>query len=456
MNLYDKLHATEKALARTAKRDQKIYKEVEGWVVEYPEIEKIVDGQMHTFWPWDEHKVSNDVDDLRVNATYAEREAIIYCLLLFTHYELRVGEDYWMQRIGRRFKRPEFQRMATMFSCVELNSHAPFYNQANQVLYLDNEEFYSKWKEDPKLVERMNFIEAMASSKDDLISIAGFTFIEGAVLYSSFAFFKHFQAQECGKDLMKSFCRGINMSVADENTHAVGGAWLFRHLLKERNLTTEEKTLLAELIYDVAKECYQHEAHIVDSIFSFGEIKGITASNLKSFVKHRINLCLNNIGLEDIFKDIEDNFIESWFYENINMLQFHDFFTAGGSEYDSNWSRDAFADGITNASPVQKDIPKPTRDTLDRYVIYGKEGCRFCAEAKDILDKEDIPYNYIDVPSGITLEELKVFLPRVGGTQPIKTLPQVVRIDNDKNLQIGRIIYIGGGNALIDDIANLI
>jgi ribonucleotide reductase beta subunit family protein with ferritin-like domain len=182
----ENIKKTEELLKDSADRSQKIYQPVEGWIIEYPEFDKIVDQQMHTFWPHDEHKVSNDVDDLRVNATYAERESIIYCLMLFTHYELRVGDDYWMNRIGKRFKRPEFQRMATMFAAVEMNSHAPFYNQANQVLYLDNEEFYSKWKIDDTLSARMEFISAVASSKDDLISIAGFSLIEGAVLYSNF------------------------------------------------------------------------------------------------------------------------------------------------------------------------------------------------------------------------------------------------------------------------------
>ena len=182
----------ENKLKATADRSQPIYQEVDGWIIDYPEFDKLVDGQMHTFWPHDEHVVANDVDDLRVNASYAEREAIIYCLLLFTHYELRVGDDYWMNRIGRRFKRPEFQRMASMFAAVEMNSHAPFYNQANQVLYLDNVEFYAKWREDETLTERMEFIEVLASSKDDLVSIAGFSLIEGAVLYASFSFFKLF------------------------------------------------------------------------------------------------------------------------------------------------------------------------------------------------------------------------------------------------------------------------
>ena len=178
---------------------------------------------MHTFWPWDEPSVENDIQDLRVNLTPAEYNGIITTLKLFTLYEMHVGDDYWTGRIMRKFKRPELQRCASMFSAVEFNSHAPFYNKINELLFLDNEDFYSSWKTSEALTKRMEFIDTYAAHENDLISAGAFSFVEGAVLYSSFAFIKHFQAQECGKDLMKNICRGINLSVADENTHAVAG-----------------------------------------------------------------------------------------------------------------------------------------------------------------------------------------------------------------------------------------
>lgn len=452
----EKLLEVEAKLSRTAKRTERVYQKVEGWTIEYPQIDKIVDEQMHSFWGWREIPVENDVEDLRVNMTVAEREAISYCLLLFTHYELRVGEDYWMNRIGRRFKRPEFQRMATMFSAVELNSHAPFYNQANVVLYLDDEEFYSKWKIDPVLVARMDFIEVLASSRDDLLSVAGFSFIEGSVLYSSFAFFKHFQAQACGKDLMKNFCRGINLSVADENTHAVGGALLFHILLEERGLTEDEKAELAKMIYSVAQMAYEHECEIINKIFSFGDIKGITKENLKDFVKHRIDLCLNNLKLKGLFDTTpNDRFIESWFYENINSFQLHDFFTGGGSEYDSNWSREKFVDTLMKRA---KEIPYvhpvnviDEHATVESYIVYGKEGCRFCAETKVILSDNNIKYTYIDVNKDLTPEEYEkavLFeqLQFTSETRP-KTLPQVVKYYDN-----GEFNYVGGGEDLVDDL----
>lgn len=332
-------------LAESQDRSQKIYQPVDGWVLEYKDIEAFADQQMHTFWPFTEYDMQNDVPDLRQNCTEAERLAIIEILRLFTHYELAVGEDYWARRYSRIFPRPEFQRAASMFFAVELNSHAPFYNEANKVLYIDTPEFYAEWKQDPVLVERMNFIEQVASAKDDLVSIAGFVFIEGVVLYSSFAFLKHFQAQEAGaKNLMTTLNRGINQSVTDENLHAMCGAATFRHLLAERQLDDSQKSVLMQIIDDLSLKVFEHESAIIDKLFSNGEIHGISAGQMKDFIKHRINFCRGLITLNPYFDEEEsDKTIENWFYRDINSINFHDFFSGSGSEYHVKWSKDKFA-----------------------------------------------------------------------------------------------------------------
>lgn len=322
-----------------------LYKQVEGWVIEYPEFSKLADEQMHTFWPWDEPDVDNDLQDLRVRMTKQEKHAVTENLKLFTLYEMHVGDDYWTGRVMKRFKRPEIQRMASMFSCVEFNSHAPFYNRVNEILYKDTEEFYSEWKQDEVLKDRMSFIGKYASDKNDLVSTAAFSIIEGAILYSSFAFFKHFQSQACGKDLIKNVCRGINLSVADENTHAVGGALLFRKLLEQVKpfLTKSESTYLQDIILEIALKAYEHECLIIDKLFIKGEIEGITSKNMYNFIKHRVNLCVSQLGYPEVFDESDsDKFIESWFYKDINTVAFHDFFSGSGSEYNIKWKKDRF------------------------------------------------------------------------------------------------------------------
>lgn len=345
--LREQIQYTESLLSNTAGRTEHIYQDPGGWVIEYPEFAKLADEQMHTFWPWDEPKVENDLQDLRVKVSHAEREGILHTLKLFTHYERRAGDDFWAGRIMATFKRPEIQRMSSMFSAVEFNSHAGFYNKVNEVLFVDNLEFYNEWKNDPVLVDRMDMIGSIIDSDDDLISIGGFTFVEGAILYSNFAYLKHYQVQECGKDAIKNTCRGINLSVGDENTHAIGGAGLYKRIKEQRRLSSDELGALNALMRKIAMIAYEHECHIIDTIFGFGHIDGITANQMKEFVKHRIDLCLMNLEIDPLFSEdgtYEDEFVKSWFYSNINALQFHDFFTGGGSEYHINWNRKAFGD----------------------------------------------------------------------------------------------------------------
>lgn len=341
----EELKEFDKKLAESQTRTEKIYQSPSGWIIEYKDLYKLADDQMHAFWPWDEPQVEDDIQDVRVKMSESENYANSENLKLFTHYEIRVGSDYWAERIMKNFPRPEISRAAAMFSAVEFNSHAPFYNRINELLFIDTEEFYDEWKNDPVLVERMNFIDTAVEAEDDLVSIAAFSFIEGAVLYSIFSFFKHFQCKEYGKNLIKNINRGMNQSVGDENIHAIYGAMLFNHVKRERNLSIEDKALLEKIVYSLAIMTFEHESKIVDLMFSKGELGGITEESMKDFIKHRVNLCLKNLGYDELFD--ENSFgteIADWFYNDINSIQFHDLFTGSGSEYHNKWSEKRFGE----------------------------------------------------------------------------------------------------------------
>ena len=152
-----------------------------------------------------------------------------------------------------------------------------------------------------------------------------------------------FPSHDRRPDRVKNVCRGINLSVGDENTHAVGGALLFQQLWSEvgNNLSQHEKEFVVDSIYKVAKAVKEHEYPLIDRLFEKGELGGITKNNLKNFAMHRVDLCLEQLGLEPLYKDeITENFIESWFYKDINSVSFHDFFSGNGSEYNIDWRED--------------------------------------------------------------------------------------------------------------------
>ena len=180
----------------------------------------------------------------------------------------------------------------------------------------------------------MEFIDSVIDSDDDLVSLGAFSMVEGAILYSSFAFLKHFQS--AGKNKLMTVVRGINFSVRDENLHSLGGAYLYNTLREE---TGREGPV--EKLREVALKLYEHECQIIDMIFEKGSIEGITPIQMKHFVASRVNLCLKNLGIDKVI-DVKYNPIADWFYTGINAYQMNDFFTGIGNEYSRDWTKEEF------------------------------------------------------------------------------------------------------------------
>lgn len=318
----------------------RILQETKDYTTVYHQAIKFAETQADIFWHPNEVPVEKDIQDMRVNLTEAEYHGVVTVLRLFTTYELFAGADYWADRVMKDFPRPDIQRMANAFSYFELNVHAPFYDKINQLLGLSTPEFYLGYVDDPVLSERMDFIDSYVNHEDKLTSLAVFSMVEGVILYSSFAFLKHFQAQ--GKNKIVNINSGISFSVRDENLHAQGGAWLYQTLKQEMNLDNRSVKPLEARILSAARTIYEHECQIVDMIFEKGSITGTTPLQLKNFIMSRIDICLVNLGMEPIYK-VEYNPIANWFYTSINGGGLHDFFFALGSEYNRDWSEKKLA-----------------------------------------------------------------------------------------------------------------
>jgi ribonucleoside-diphosphate reductase beta chain len=307
--------------------------------VKYPEAVEFTNKQLKIFWLPDEIKVEKDIQDILVNMSETEKHGVITTLKLFSLYELKAGAEYWGNRFMKSFSRPEFLRMGSTFAMFELAVHKPFYNKINEALHLDTDEFYTSYVEDETLKARMEFIDEIVSSKDELLSLGGFSMVEGAILYSSFAFLKHFQSQ--GKNKLLNIVRGINFSVRDENLHSIGGAWVFRKLIEESNYSEEYLSEVKLKLIDMANRLYEHECRIIDMIFEKGIIDGITPTQMKHFVESRINECMKQLGYEKMF-EVKYNPIAEWFYKAINDYTFNDFFSGVGNQYHRNWDSTAF------------------------------------------------------------------------------------------------------------------
>ncbi len=308
-------------------------------IQEYKEPIEFANQQWKIFWFPDEIKVEKDIQDVLVNFTEAEKHAVITTLKLFSLYETHAGDEYWLGRYRKIFEGAEFHRMASVFGAFELAVHAPFYNKINELLHINTPEFFLSYQDVPALKQRIDFIGEMIDHPDDLVSLAAFSMVEGVILYSSFAFLKHYQTK--GKNKLLNTVRGINFSLRDENLHSLAGAWSFKLKKKLSNLTVEQQDQLREKIIEIAKTIYLHEKEIIELTFSKGTIEGITAHQIDNFVQSRINLCLGELGYDPIF-EVTYNPIADTFYKAIGDFSSNDVFSGVGAEYHRGWNEEGF------------------------------------------------------------------------------------------------------------------
>lgn len=305
----------------------------------YKEPELFAEQQAKIFWLPDEIKVEKDIQDILTNFSEAERHGVITTLKLFTIYETHAGDEYWGGRFKRIFDGNEFHTMAATFAFFESFVHQKFYDKINKLLHLDNRDFYLSYLDDPTLKSRIEHIGEIINHPDDAVSLGGFAFVEGVILYSSFAFLKHFQAN--GKKKLTNIDRGISFSVRDETIHYEASCWCYRLLTKD--YSPEKKAEVEKIIYEVAEKALEHETQIIKKIFEIGPIEGISEKAMINFAKSRVDECLSRLGLKTIHNiKAKDNPIADTFYQNTNTYQFVDFFDGISNQYHRNWDETAF------------------------------------------------------------------------------------------------------------------
>ncbi len=309
----------------------------DSYTFDYPELLWFEQTQKEIHW-WDfEVEVGNDLQNLLVDLTVQEKHAVMTALRLFTLMEMILGGDFWRDFVPKYFPIPEVERVAAMFSHMELNIHAPFYAKINQLLMIDTDDFYRSYLDDPQLKDRIAFINESLKG-DPLVALGTFVFMEGAILFASFAFFKHFQNN--GKNKLNSIASGINFSARDEQLHSDFAAELFKIAAK-----TYEPEQLKQVIRQIecnAEIVFEHEGLIIDKFFELGPINGLNKEDMLAFIKGQLNQCLTNMDLHKFFIDASDNPIAEWFDVSKKLNQFHDFFNRVGNSYTRKWVKSRF------------------------------------------------------------------------------------------------------------------
>jgi ribonucleotide reductase beta subunit family protein with ferritin-like domain len=313
----------------------------ESYVARYEWAEKMAIEQQAVFWPAEELGVEEDENDFKINLNPGERHGVLTAQAVISQYELMIGGDeMWGGKIARLFPRPEIQRMCACFANVELGSHAPFYAIGNKVMGNHTDEFYSSWKNDPVLAERIAFINKCGESTDALRVTAALTIMEGFTLFSILAFFKGFNAR--GFNFIPHFVAGIDGSTKDENFHSLASAQLFKQCKEERiaagNHTPEQETALRLDIVRMLEDAYAHDLRIIQKMFEIPGNRVVKKDEVIDFMQDRANEMCSRLGLRQMF-DRKPGAITGWFYDQLNTVKISDFFATTQLQYRKDWKK---------------------------------------------------------------------------------------------------------------------
>ena len=309
---------------------------------EYPEAHDYWMKQQQAHWLHTEVPMMSDVTDWKQNLTDTEKNIIGSILKGFAQTETVVN-DYWSGLVTKWFRKPEIIKMAVTFGAFE-TIHAEAYSLLNEELGLDD---FSEFLEDEttmaKIENLMNVRDNMDGTPDwteRAKSLAIFSaFTEGVNLFSSFAVLLSFKL----RNLLKGVGQIVEWSIRDESLHSNAGCWVFRQLIKEKpELNTPE---LKEDIRQAALLSLKLELDFIDKVYEMGDLEGCTKYDLVSFIKHRTNTKMADLGYDPVVNDIDMDAIQrmKWFDSLSAGKQHTDFFanrvttySKGAQKWDAN------------------------------------------------------------------------------------------------------------------------
>jgi ribonucleoside-diphosphate reductase beta chain len=291
------------------------------WAVDYA----ISHEKIH--WGEWEAKLQEDVAQWKSGAITAEEKRHITSILrLFTQSDVAVGTNYIDQFLPK-FKNNEIRAMLTSFVNREF-VHQRAYALLNDTLGLAEEE-YSAFLEYDELKTKIEFMQSA-----DPTTLAGLgkalaqsACNEGMSLFSAFVMLLNYQ--RVGK--MKGMCEIVEWSIRDETMHVEGMTKLFRTYLDEHPRIVNDE--FKQSIYQMFRDAVALEDKVIDLAYEAGPIDGLSADEVKHYIRYVADRRLIQLGLKGNF-GIKDNPLP-WLDWVVNGDSLKNFFEGVVTDYNA-------------------------------------------------------------------------------------------------------------------------
>jgi len=300
----------------------------------YPWAVEITTRHEKAHWIEDELDLSEDVSDWKSGkVTTTEKEYVTNILRLFTQSDVAVGQNYYDQFIPK-FKNNEIRNMLGSFAARE-GIHQRAYALLNETLGLPDSEYHA-FLEYKVMMDKIEFMQESdnSSMKGLGLALAKSVFNEGVALFASFVMLLNFQ--RFGK--MKGMGKVVEWSIRDESMHVEGNAKLFRQFCAEHPKVVDDD--FKADIYSMARIAVKLEDKFIDLAYKIGEIEGLNATEVKSYIRYITDRRLLQLGLKTNFK-VKENPLP-WLEWVLNGADHTNFFENRVTEYEvaglsGNW-----------------------------------------------------------------------------------------------------------------------
>lgn len=295
--------------------------------------------QQKMHWIPEEVTLHKDVNDWNNVLSAGEKNLLTQIFRLFTQSDCDVAQGYFDRYIPL-FKKPELRMMLGAFANME-GIHQEAYSllldtvgmpEAEYSAFLSYKEMQEKHEyisslplaeNDPELPEGYYSNEFLESLAENIAVYSAFT--EGLQLFGSFAILMNFPRN----NKMSGMGTIIEWSIRDESLHVESMTRLFRDFIKQHPwIWTDD---FKKKLYNIAREMVRLEDRFIDLAFEQGDIEGLTADEVKTYIRYLCDRRLLQLGLKPNY-GVKENPLD-WLDWILNGVSHDNFFEKRSTEY---------------------------------------------------------------------------------------------------------------------------
>ena len=291
----------------------------------YPKAFEFYEQHESMHWLPNEVPLGQDLLDWKNKLNDDERHFLTQIFRLFTASDVDVAGAYATKYLPF-FPVPEIRMMLLSFASREA-IHIQAYSHLIDTLGMP-EATYRQFYEYEEMREKHEFFETFMGTDESQIAqqmVAFSAFTEGMQLFSSFVMLLNFTRF----NKMNGMGQIISWSIRDESMHCEGMTWLFKEFIKEhKDIWTDE---LKSQLYVIAEKMVELEDKFIDLAFNTSGIEGLTAEEVKQYIRYIADRRLISLGMKGIFKVKKNPLL--WVEEILGAPEHQNFFEGRATAY---------------------------------------------------------------------------------------------------------------------------